>query len=122
MQIHIHALFVIRRMMKERLRSTMTQSVFAVRDPKEDNPMNKFAFALATVAALGLSTATFAQTSTTAATPKPVQSTQPKAQATQQAKQSQTHATKHAKKRHQARHYASHKGKKVVVKHAPVTK
>src|SRR5262245_7968875 len=36
MHIHIHALFVIRRMRKERLRSTMTQSVFAVPDPKEN--------------------------------------------------------------------------------------
>src|SRR6516162_1666031 len=36
MQIHIHAKFVLRRMKKERLRSTMTQSVFAVRNPKEN--------------------------------------------------------------------------------------
>src|SRR5215813_12529703 len=36
MHIHIHALFVIRRMRKERLRSTMTQSAFAVPDPKEN--------------------------------------------------------------------------------------
>jgi len=73
--------------------------------------MNKLAFALATVAALGLSTAVFAQTSTTASTPQRIQSMQ-----------SQTHVTKHAKKRHHARHYASHKGKKVVVKRTPATK
>jgi|307.fasta_scaffold407002_1 hypothetical protein len=78
--------------------------------------MNKLAFTLATVAALGLSTAVFAQTSTTASTPK---AAQPQAQATQQVKQSQTHATKHVKKRHHARHYASQKGKKVVTKHMP---
>src|SRR6516162_3240920 len=36
MQIHIHAKFVIRWMKKERLSSTATQSVFAVRDPKEN--------------------------------------------------------------------------------------
>ena len=87
--------------------------------------MNKLAFALATVAALGLSTAVFAQTSTTASTPQRVQSAQ-----------SQTHATKHVKKRHHAatnkvvrkhdrgmhRHYASQKSKKVVIKHTPATK
>jgi hypothetical protein len=106
-------------MKKERLRSTVTQSIFAVAIPRRIS-MNKLAFTLATVAALGLSTAVFAQTSTTAATPKPVQSAQPKAQATQQVKQSQT-TTKHVKKRHHARHYASHKGKRVV-KHAPTTK
>jgi hypothetical protein len=82
--------------------------------------MNKLAFTLATLAALGLSTAVFAQTSTTASPPQRVQSAQPLA--TQQVKQSQTHATKHVKKRHHARHYASHKGKKVVVKHTPTTK
>jgi hypothetical protein len=73
--------------------------------------MRKLAFALATVAALSLSTAVFAQTTTPAATPKAVQSTQ-----------SQTHVTKHVKKRHYARHYASHKGKKVVIKHSPANK
>ena len=72
--------------------------------------MNKLAFGLATVAALGLSTAVFAQTSTPAATKKAVQSTQ-----------SKTHVTHHVKKRHHAPHYASHQGKKVV-KHAPTTK
>src|SRR5215472_3581897 len=35
MQIHIHAKFVIRWMKKERLGSTMTQSLVAVHDPKE---------------------------------------------------------------------------------------
>jgi hypothetical protein len=88
----------------------MTQSIFAVPDPRRIS-MNKLAFALATVAALGLSTAVFAQTSTTAPTPQRVQSAQ-----------SQTHATKHVKKRHHARHYASQKSKKVVIKHAPATK
>jgi hypothetical protein len=87
--------------------------------------MNKLAFALATVAALSLSTAVFAQTSTTASTPQRVQSAQ-----------SQTHATKHIKKRHHAatnkvvrthdrdlhRHYASKKSKKVVIKHTPANK
>jgi len=73
--------------------------------------MNKLAFTLATVAALGLSSVAFAQTSTTASTPKAAQSTQ-----------SQTHATKHVKKRHHAPHYASHKGKKVVIKHSPTNK
>jgi len=53
--------------------------------------MNKLAFALATVAALSLSTAVFAQTPAPAATPKAVQSAQP-----------QTHPTKHVKKRHHA--------------------
>ena len=53
--------------------------------------MNKLAFALATVAALSLSTAVFAQTPAPAATPKTVQSAQP-----------QTHVTKHVKKRHHA--------------------
>jgi hypothetical protein len=72
--------------------------------------MNKLAFTLATVAALSLSTAVFAQTSSPASTPKAVQSTQ-----------SKTHVTKHAKKHRYARHYASHKGKKVV-KHAPTAK
>jgi len=72
--------------------------------------MNKLAFALATVAALSLSTAVFAQTPSPASTPKAVQSTQ-----------SKTHVTHHVKKRHHARHYASHKGKKVV-KHAPTNK
>jgi hypothetical protein len=80
--------------------------------------MNKLAFTLATVAALGLSTAAFAQSSTPASTPKAMQSAQPQAQGTQQIKQSQTHATKHVKKRHHARHYASHKGKKVKTKAA----
>ena len=70
--------------------------------------MNKLAFALATVAALSLSTAVFAQTPAPAATPKAVQSAQP-----------QTHPTKHVKKRHHARHYVSQKGKKVVTKHTP---
>ena len=74
--------------------------------------MNKLAFALAAVAALGLSTVAFCQTSTTASTP----------QQRVQYSQSQTHVTKHVKKRHPARHYASHKGKKVVVKHTPATK
>ena len=73
--------------------------------------MNQLAFALATVAALSLSTAVFAQTPAPAATPKTVQSAQP-----------QTHVTKHVKKRHHARHYVSQKGKKVVTKHAPATK
>jgi Rod binding domain-containing protein len=87
--------------------------------------MNKLAFTLATVAALGLSTAVFAQTSTTASTPQRVQSAQ-----------SQTHATKHAKKRHHTatnkvvrkharglhQHYASQKSKKVVTKHTPANK
>jgi hypothetical protein len=73
--------------------------------------MNKLAFTLATVAALGLSTAAFAQTSTTTSTSQRVQPMQ-----------SQTHATKHVKKRHHARHYASHKGKKLAVKHTPATK
>ena len=82
--------------------------------------MNKLALALATVAALGLSTAVFAQTSTPASTPQ--RSAQPQPQVTQQVKHSQTYATKHVKKRHYARHYASHKGKKVVVKHTPATK
>jgi len=86
--------------------------------------MNKLAFALATVAALGLSTAVFAQTSTTAPTPQRVQSAQPK-----------THVMHHVKKRHHVatnkiatrhdrslnRHYGSQK-KKVVVKHTPATK
>ena len=84
--------------------------------------MNKLAITLATVAALSLSTAVIAQTSTTPSTPKAMQSAQPRAQATQQVKQSQTHATKHVKKRHHARHYASHKGRKVVVKHTPAPK
>jgi hypothetical protein len=73
--------------------------------------MNKLALTLATVAALGFSTAAFAQTSTTASTPQRVQSAQ-----------SQTHATKHIKKRHHVRHYASQKSKKVVIKHTPATK
>jgi hypothetical protein len=73
--------------------------------------MNKLAFALATVAALSLSTAVFAQTSTTTSTSQRVQPMQ-----------SQTHATKHVNKRHRAWHYASHKGKKVVVKHTPASK
>jgi len=73
--------------------------------------MNKLAITLATVAALSLSTAVFAQTSTTTSTPQRVQPMQ-----------SQTHATKHVKKRHHARHYGSQKGKKVVVKHTPATK
>jgi hypothetical protein len=86
--------------------------------------MSKLAFALATVAALGLSTAVFAQASTTAATPQRVQSAQ-----------SKTHVTHHVKKRHHAatskiatrhdrnlnRHYASQK-KKVVIKHTPANK
>ena len=91
--------------------------------------MNKLAFALATVATLGLSTAVFAQASNTAL-PQRVQSAQ-----------SQTHATHHVKKRHRAevnkvlvrhdrslhrgslhsRHYGQ-KNKKVVIKHAPATK
>ena len=74
--------------------------------------MNKLAFTLATVAALGLSTLAFSQTSTTASTP----------QQRVQYSQSQTHVTKHVKKRHHARHHASPKGKKVVTKHAPATK
>ncbi len=87
--------------------------------------MNKLAFALATVAALSLSTAVFAQTSTTASTPQRVQSAQ-----------SQAHTTQHVKKRHHAssnkvvrkhdrglhRHYGSQKSKKLVTKHAPATK
>jgi len=73
--------------------------------------MNKLALALATVAALGLGTAAFAQTSTTASTP----------QQRVQYSQSKTHVTKHMKKRHPARLYASHKAKQVV-KHAPATK
>ena len=86
--------------------------------------MNKPAFTLATLAALSLSTAVFAQTSTTASTPQHVQSTQ-----------SQTHVTHHVKKRHHAatnkvatgherglhRHYGS-KNKKVVTKHTPAAK
>jgi hypothetical protein len=85
--------------------------------------MNKLAFALATVAALGLSTAVFAQTSATAATPQRVQSAQ-----------SKPHVTHHVKKRHAAtnkvatrhdrslnRHYGSQK-KKVVIKHTPASK
>jgi hypothetical protein len=88
--------------------------------------MNKLAFALATIATLGLSTAVFAQASTTAP-PQRVQS------------QSQTHATHHIKKPHHvgvnkvvvrhdrglhrgfvhSRHYGYHKNKKVVIKHAP---
>jgi KTSC domain len=107
-------------MKKERLRSTVTQSIFAVAIPRRIS-MNKLAITLATVAALSLSTAVFAQTSTTASTPKAMQSAQPRAQATQQVKQSQTHAAKHVKKRHHARHHGSQKGKKVV-KHAPATK
>ena len=91
--------------------------------------MNKLAFALATVATLGLSTAVFAQASNTVS-PQRVQSAQ-----------SQTHATHHVKKRHRAgvnkvlvrhdrslhrgslhaRHYGQ-KNKKVVIKHAPATK
>ena len=90
--------------------------------------MNKLAFALATVATLGLSTAVFAQASNTAS-PQRVQSAR-----------SQTHATHHAKKWHRAgvskvlvghdgsphrgsfsRHYGQ-KSKKVVIKHAPATK
>jgi hypothetical protein len=92
--------------------------------------MNKLAFALATVAALSLSTTVFAQTATTAS-PQRVQSAQ-----------SQTHATQHVKKRHRAsvnkvvvkhdrglhrgflhsRHYGYAKTKKVVIKHTPATK
>ena len=72
--------------------------------------MNKLAFTLATVVALGLSSAAFAQTSTTPS-PKAALSTQ-----------SQTHATKHVKKRHHAPHYASHKGKKLVIKLSPTNK
>ena len=83
--------------------------------------MNKLAFTLATVAALGLGTAAFAQTSTTASSPKAVQSSQQQAQPTQQVKQSRAQATKHVNKRHHARHYASHQGKKVV-KHTPAIK
>src|SRR6266567_3731392 len=110
-------------MKKERIRLRATQNVFAVPIPRRIS-MNKFAFALATVAALGLSTAVFAQTSTTASTPQSVQSVQ-----------SKTHVTHHVKKRHHAatnkvvrkhyrglhRHYASQKGKKVVTKHTPAT-
>ena len=81
--------------------------------------MNKLALALATVAALSLSTVAFAQTSGPRSPSKAAQSAQPQAQATQQAKQSQKHAANPAKNRHHARHYASHKGKKVVVKHTP---
>jgi hypothetical protein len=84
-------------MKKERLRSTVTQSIFAVAIPRRIS-MNKLAITLATVAALSLSTAVIAQTSTTPSTPKAMQSAQPRAQATQQVKQSQTHATKHVKK------------------------
>jgi hypothetical protein len=98
--------------------------------------MNKLAFTLATVAALGLSTAAFPQTSTTAPSPKAAQSMQPRAQATQHVKQPQAQATKHVKKRHHAaankvvqkqgssmhRHSASQKGKKVVNKHVPANK
>lgn len=79
--------------------------------------MNKLAFTLATLAALGLGTAAFAQTSATPSTPKAVQSTK-----------STAHVTKQVKKRHHAatnkttRHHASPKGKKVVTKHAPATK
>jgi hypothetical protein len=82
--------------------------------------MNKLAFALATIATLGLSTAAFA------ASP-------------QQSAQSQTHATHHVKKLHRAgvnkvvvrhdrglhrgfvhsRHYGYQKNKKVVIKHTP---
>jgi uncharacterized membrane protein YcgQ (UPF0703/DUF1980 family) len=97
-------------MMRERLRLKATQNVFAVPIPRRIS-MNKLALTLATVAALGFSTAAFAQTSTTASTPQRVQSAQ-----------SQTHATKHIKKRHHVRHYASQKSKKVVIKHTPATK
>src|SRR5436190_3808741 len=89
--------------------------------------MNKLAFALATLATLGLSTAVFAQTSTTAS-PQRVPSVQ-----------SQTHATHHIKKRHRvgvnkvvvrhdrglhrgfvhSRHYGYQRNKKVVIKHMP---
>jgi len=99
----------------------MTQSVFAVPIPRRIS-MNKLAFTLATLAALSLSTAVFAQTSTTASTPQRVQSVQ-----------SQT--THHVKKRHHAatnkvatgherglhRHYGS-KNKKVATKHTPAAK
>jgi hypothetical protein len=68
----------------------MTQSVLPSAIPRRIS-MNKLAFALATVAALSLSTAVFAQTPAPAATPKAVQSAQP-----------QTHPTKHVKKRHHA--------------------
>jgi uncharacterized membrane protein YcgQ (UPF0703/DUF1980 family) len=95
--------------MRERLRLTATQNVFAVPIPRRISM--KLALTLATVAALGFSTAAFAQTSTTASTPQRVQSAQ-----------SQTHATKHIKKRHHVRHYASQKSKKVVIKHTPATK
>jgi hypothetical protein len=90
--------------------------------------MNKLAFALATIAALSLSTTVFAQ-APTAASPQRVQSAQ-----------SQTHATHHVKKRHRvnkvvvrhdrglhrgflhSRHYGYAKNKKVVIKHTPATK
>jgi hypothetical protein len=99
--------------------------------PSKEAIMNKLAFALATIATLGLSTTVFAQTSTTASTPQRVQSAQP-----------QTHVTHHAKKRHRAttnkvvvrhdrglhrgflhsRHYGYARNKKVVIKHTPATK
>jgi hypothetical protein len=99
--------------------------------PSKEDTVNKLAFALATVAALSLSTTVFAQTSVTA-TPQRVQSTQ-----------SPTHAMQHVKKQHHAgmkkvvvrhdrglhrgflhsRHYGYQKNKKVVIKHStPVTK
>jgi hypothetical protein len=91
--------------------------------------MNKLAFALATAATLGLSTAVLAQASNSTS-PQGVQSAQ-----------SQTHAAQHVKKRHPAgvnkvvvrhdrslhrgslhsRHYGQ-KNKKVVIKHAPASK
>src|SRR5215471_3671095 len=114
MKIHIHAKFVIRWMKEERLRSTMTQSVFCRPIPRRIS-MNKLAFALATVAVLSLSTVAFAQTSTPASTPKAVQSTQ-----------SKTHMTHHVKRHHAATNktsrYHGSKSKKVVTKHAPTTK
>ena len=102
----------------------MTYAAFRVLIQGEDI-MKKLAFALATIATLGLSTTVFAQTSTTASTPQRVQTSQ-----------SQTHVTHHVKKWHAAsvndrglhrgfshsRHYGYGKNKKVVIKHAPATR
>jgi len=84
--------------------------------------MNKLAFALATVAALSLSTAAFAQTSTPASTPKAVQSAPSHPQVTKHVKERHHAATnKVAASRHDrglSRHHGS-KNKKVVTKRTP---
>ena len=90
----------------------MTQSVFAVRNPKENiheqaciHTRHRRSLRLEHC---GVRSNLYHYTTSTSQRVQPMQS--------------QTHATKHVKKRHHARHYASHKGKKLAVKHTPATK